>query len=54
VQNLLCGPVLHSAILAALLQGTGAVCISETLWRSTEGAISIWQGSYDVGHQRTF
>jgi len=33
LQNLLCVQVLHSSILAALLHGTCAAAVSQTLWR---------------------
>jgi len=45
---------LHSAILAALLHGTQAVCVSQTLRRSVEGATYIWQGGHHIWHQPTF
>jgi len=38
MQNSLRVQVLHSLILAALLHGTRAVGVSETLWRWAEGA----------------
>ena len=38
VQNSLCVQVLRSPILAALLHGTRAVCVNQTLRRSAEGA----------------
>jgi len=41
-------------VLAALLHGTLVVGVSKTLRRWTEGAISIRQGSDDVGHWPTF
>jgi len=41
-------------MLAALLHGTLVVGISQTLRRSTEGAIYIWQGGHRVGHWLTF
>jgi len=41
VQNSLCVKVLRSPILAALLNGTRAVCVSQTLRRSVEGATYI-------------
>jgi len=40
--------------LAALLHGTLVVGVGQTLWRSTEGATYIWQGSHHVGHWPTF
>jgi len=42
------------SILAALLHGTLLAGVSETLWRSTEGATYIWQGGHHVGHWPTF
>ena len=52
------GPVVWSTsanlngfrVLAALLHGTVAVGISQTLWRWTEGATYIQQGGHHVGH----
>jgi len=43
-------------VFAALLQGTlvGLLGVSETLWRSTEGATYIRQGGHHVGHWPTF
>ena len=41
-------------ILAALLHGTLAVSISQTLGRWTEGAPYIWQGGHHVGQWPTF
>jgi len=41
-------------VLAALLHGTLVVGISQTLRRSTEGTIDIWQGSHHIGHWPTF
>jgi len=41
-------------VLSALLQGTLVVGVSQTLWRSTEGATYIWQGGHHVGHWPTF
>jgi len=41
-------------ILAALLHGTPAVDVSQTLWRSTEGTTCIRQGGHHVGHRPTF
>jgi len=46
VQNSLCIQILHSPILAVLLHGTRAVGVSQTLWRSAEGA------TYTVGHKK--
>jgi len=37
LQNSLCVQVLHSPILAALLHGTRAAAVSQTLWRCTIG-----------------
>ena len=39
VQNSLCVQVLHSPIMAALLHGTPALGISQTLWRGTRNGI---------------
>ena len=41
-------------VLAALLHGTLAVGVSQTLRRSTEGATYIRQGGYHVRHWPTF
>jgi len=41
-------------VMAALLQGTPAVGISQSLRRSTEGATYIRQGGHHVGHRPTF
>jgi len=41
-------------VLAALLQGTLVVGVSQTLRRSTEGAAYIRQGGHHVGHWPTF
>jgi len=41
-------------ILAALLQGTLVVAISQTLRRWTEGATYTRQGGHHVGHWPTF
>jgi len=41
-------------VLAALLHGTPAVGVSQTLRRWTEGATYIRQGGHHVGHQPTF
>jgi len=56
------GPVLWSTpvnfngfhVLAALLHGTPAVGVSQTLQRRTEGATYIRQGGHHVGHLPTF
>jgi len=40
VQNSLCVPVLHSPMLAALLHGTRAVGISQSLRRGTRNRIT--------------
>ena len=53
VQNSLCVQVLHSPIFTALLHGTRAVGVSQTLRRSAEGATYIWQGSHHVGYRPT-
>jgi len=37
-------------VLAALVHGTLAVGVSQTLWRWTEGATYIRQGGHHVGH----
>jgi len=54
VQNSLCVQVLRSPILAASLHGTRVVGVSQTLWRSAEGATYIRQGGHHVGHRPTF
>jgi len=54
VQNSLCIHVLRSPILAALMHGTRAVCVSQTLRRSVEGGTYIRYGGHHVGHQPTF
>jgi len=54
VQNSHCVQILRSPTLAALLHGTRAVGISQTLRRSAEGATYIRQGGHHVGHRRTF
>jgi len=41
-------------VLAALLHGTPAVGVSQTLRRRTEGATYIRQGGHHVGHWPTF
>jgi len=41
-------------VLAALLQGTPAVGVSQSLRRFTEGATYIRQGGHHVGHRPTF
>jgi len=41
-------------ILAALLHGTPAVGVGQTLQRWTEGATYIQQGGHRVGHRPTF
>jgi len=41
-------------VFAALLHGTPAVSVSQTLRRWTEGAIYIRQGFHHVGHWPTF
>jgi len=41
-------------VLAALLHGTLAVGVSQTLRRSTEGATYIRHGGHHVGHWPTF
>jgi len=41
-------------VLAALLQGTLVVGVSQTLWRCTEGATYIRHGGHHVGHWPTF
>jgi len=48
VQNSLCVQVLRSPILAALLHGTRAVGVSQTLRHSAEGATYIRQGGHQV------
>jgi len=54
VQNSLCVQVLRSPILAAIQHGTRLIGVSQTLWRSTEGATYIRQGGHHVGHCPTF
>ena len=63
VQNSLCVQVLPSPILAALLHGTPAAGLSQTLRRGTrkwnygtfaDGAPYIPLGCHDVGHRPTF
>jgi len=50
VQNSLCFEVLLSPVLAALLHGTRAVCISQTLWRGTilRAAITLGVGPHSI------
>jgi len=55
----LCVQVLHSPILAALLHGTRAAAVSQTLWRGNygtfaDGATYIRLGGHRVGHRPTF
>ena len=45
---------LRSLVLAALLHGIRAVCVSQTLRRSAEGATYTRQGGHHVGHRPTF
>ena len=65
VQNSLCVQVLRSPILAALLHGTRAASVSQTLQRGTpykesnyrtfaEGATYIRMGGHRVWHRPTF
>jgi len=68
VQNSLCVQVLRSPILAALLHGTGAVGVSQTLRRGTRNRITelslliifnrgrhlYSEGGHHVGHRPTF
>jgi len=54
VQNLLCIQMFRSLILAALLHGTRALGVSQSLWPSAEGATYIWQGGHHVGHRPIF
>jgi len=49
VQNSLCVQVLRSCILAALLHGTRAAGVSQTLRRCTQGATD-----HHIGHWPTF
>ena len=51
LQNSLCVQILRSRILAALLHGTRALDVTQTLWRSAEGVTYIRQGSYHIGHR---
>jgi len=53
-QNSLGVQILRSPILAALLHGTRAVGVSQTLRRSAEGDTYIRQGGHHVGHRPTF
>jgi len=63
VQNALFVQVLRSPIFAALLHGTRAVGVSQTLRRGTRMGITelsllvcttyIWQGGHHVGHRPT-
>jgi len=41
-------------VFAALLHGSQVVSVSQTLWRSTEGATYVRQGDHHVGHWPTF
>jgi len=41
-------------VLAALLHGSQVVGVSQTVWRSTEGATYVQQGNHHVGHWPTF
>jgi len=41
-------------VLLALLHGTPAVGVSQTLRRWTEGAIYIRQGGHDIGYRPIF
>jgi len=41
-------------VLAALLHGTQAVGVTQTLRLLTEGATYIWQGGHHVGYWPTF
>jgi len=64
VQHSQCVQVMHSPILAALLQDTRAVCICQTLWHVTRKGIRelsllicatyILQGGHHVGHRPIF
>ena len=54
VQNSLYVQVLRSHVLAALLHGTPAAGVSQTLRRSSEGTTYIRQGGHHVGHRPTF
>ena len=68
VQNSLCVQVLRSPALAALLHGTRAVGVSQTLWRGTKNSITelslfvifnrgrqlYSEGGHHVGHRPTF
>ena len=50
LQNSLCVQVLYSPILAALLHGTRAAAVSQTLWRGTRNGIrELLQSSYIGG-----
>ena len=53
-KNSLYVQVLRSLILAALLHGTPAAGVSQTLRRWAEDATYIWQGSHHTGHRPTF
>jgi len=68
MQNSLCVQVLRSPILAALLRGTRAVIVSQSLWRGTRNGITelsllvilnrghhlYSEGGHHVGHRPTF
>jgi len=54
VQISLCVQILHCSILAALLHGSRAVRVSQTLRRSADSATYIWQGGHHVEHRPTF
>ena len=68
VEDSLCVQVLRSPILAALLDGTRAVGVSQTLWRGTRNGITEFsllvifnrgrhlssEGGHHVGHRPTF
>jgi len=51
MQYSFCVQILRSRILAALLHGTRAMLVSQTLRRLAEGATYIRQGGHHVGHR---
>jgi len=54
LQSSLCVQVLRSPILAALLNGTRVVGVSQSLQRWAEGTTYIRQDGHHVGHCPTF
>jgi len=49
VQTSFCAQILRSPILAALLHSTPALGVSQTLWRSADGATYIRQAAITLG-----